>query len=228
MAKYPPRPQGKSKGETMKKGLIVSTFALLAGAATATADETQVGVSVTEWDSATVAVPGVVVPVGGSGQVNGSFVTAEKHGVQIGLRAQHRFVQNVDPLPVARDPKKVAVYSATTGTSDALGRATWNYDFHIDLRGATGPAKGKTLGDYTVALDTNIGSTLFGQPVPTDLGASTIPAAVLYQNSLNPKFGNPPFEATAEGTYTFTLTLTPATFKGAALSVTMRVVVTNP
>jgi hypothetical protein len=208
--------------------ILGASFVLCAAAAVASADATRFDTNASEWSSATVPVPGVVVPIGGSGQVNGSFVVAEQHGVQIGLRAQRRFLQNVDPLPTSRDAKKVATYLAPTGTSDGDGRATWNYDFHVDLRGATGPAKGKTLGDYTLSLDTDIGTTLFGQPVPWDLGSGLIPAAVLYQNSLNPKFGNAPFDANAEGTYSFTLTLTPATFKGSALSVAMKVVVTNP
>jgi hypothetical protein len=45
----------------------------------------------------------------------------------------------------------------------------------------------------------------------------------LFQTSLNPKFGNPPFDANAEGTYFFTLTLTPKTFNGAPIVAAMSV-----
>jgi hypothetical protein len=212
----------------MKRTTWVVAAALLAATVSVAfaGDKERFGTDVTEWSSSTTPVPGVVIPVGGSGQVNGNFATAERNGVEIGIRAQRRFLQNVDPLANSVD-KKVAVYQADTGTSDVEGRATWNYDLHVDLRGAQGVMKGKTVGDFSLTLDTDIGTTLFGQPVPWDLGTA-IPNAVLFQTSLNPKFGNAPFDATAEGTYSFTLTLTPVTFNGPPISVSMRVEVTNP
>ena len=111
--------------------------------------------------------------------------------------------------------------------SDGAGRATWNYDIHVDLRGAFGVAKGKTLDDYTLTLDTNIGDTLFGLDVPLDVTALLPPGIRLGQHSLNPKFGNLPFDANAPGTYDFTLTLTPETFNGAPIVAQMSVIVTE-
>src|SRR5688500_2018091 len=77
---------------------------------------------VSEWSSLTAPAPDVI-PVGGSGQVNGDFVVSERNGIQLGIRAQRRFLQNVDPLPSDR-VGNVGVYGADTGTSDGLGRAT--------------------------------------------------------------------------------------------------------
>ena len=173
-----------------------------------------------------MAVPGVIAPIGGSGQVNGNFVTGKRYGVEIAIRASQRFLGLLD---VTRN-KNAGVYAAETGVSDGLGRATWNYDLHVDLRSAQGVAAGKTLGDYTLVLDSDISASFFGCLYPCDLGAF-IPASsgiVLLQTSQNPKFGNPPFDSTAEDTYSFTLTLTPKTFNGPPITARMLVDVTNP
>src|SRR5687768_18253549 len=123
--------------------LAIATFVVGGHAA----EKSRFGANASEWSSTTVPVPGVIIPVGGSGQVNGDFVLGERNGVEIGIRAQRRFLQNVDPLENHRDGQ-VGVYAADTGVSDGQGRATWNYDIHVDLRGAKGVAKGTTLGDY--------------------------------------------------------------------------------
>lgn len=189
-----------------------------------------VGVDATEWDSATAPDAGTgIVPIGGSGQINGEFTTAERNGIQIGLRAQERFV---GPLAAsASKNSKVGIYEAATGVSDGSGRATWNYDWHVDLRGAQGVAAGTTLADYDLRLETDIAdATLFGFPLPLDLafGGAVPGNTVLYQSSQNPKFGNAPFDAAVEGTYHFRLVLTPVTFNGPPLAVTIEVSVTNP
>lgn len=198
---------------------------LLVAAPSAAQEQSRFGVLASEWDSATVAVPFVIFPVGGSGQVNGEFVTGERYGVQVAVRIQERFVGPT--LPVARW-KQTGVYQATTGYSDALLRATWNYDLHIDLRNAQGVAAEKTLGDYTLVLDSDIGTSFFGCTFPCDLSALLPTTVQLYQTSLNPKFGNAPFDPLAEDSYFFTLTLTPKTFNGPAITARMRVDVSNP
>ena len=108
-------------------------------------------------------------------------------------------------------------------------RAVWNYDIHVDLRNAIGVAKGTTLGDYDLFLNTNIASSLFFFPIPLDLTfGGFIPAdTVLYQLSLNPVFGNTEFDIDAEGTYFFDLVLIPKTFNGPPLLVSMDVVVVD-
>jgi hypothetical protein len=192
--------------------LIVAALAtvLMAGPVAA-GQQTRIDVDVSEWNV-------------GSGQSNGEFVTGERYGVQIGIRAQARFV---GPLDVTRD-KKVGVYQAETGVSDGLGRATWNYDLHVDLRGAQGVAAGRKLGDYSLVLTSDIG--ICGAPAGCELlGIPPFTAiADLSQESWNPKFFNPGFDATAEDTYHFTLTLTPQAFNGPPIEVKMRVEVTDP
>ena len=225
----------------MKKStmhLTVSCFALAAALAIPlqAADKdrsgpgkTRFGVEVTEWSSDTALVPGIV-PIGGAGQVNGNFVTAERNGVQIALRAVERFSPN--PLPIVRDVQ-TAIYVAEAGTSDVQGRATWNYDVHVDLRGAKGVAAGKTLADYDLLLVTDYATTVFGLPVPLDLGVvATVlngdPNVVLFQLSWNPVFGGTGFDPLVEGNYNFSLVLTPRTFNGPSLVADMDVIVVAP
>lgn len=162
--------------------------------------------------------------------MNGAFVTGERYGVQVGIRAQERGFGPT--LPVTRS-KQTGVYQASTGYSTGgpgVNNATWNYDLHIDLRNAQGVAAGKTLGDYTLVLDSDISTSFFGCAFPCDLSvfpfySSTIE---LFQTSQNPKFGNLAFDATVEDSYFFTLTLTPKTFNGPAITARMRVDVSNP
>ena len=195
--------------------------ALIVAAPAAAQEQSRFGVDASEWDSATTVVAGVIIPVGGSGQLNGQFVTGERYGVQVGIRAQERFAGPT--LPVTR-AKQVGVYQAATGVSDLRGRATWNYDLHIDLRNAQGVAAGKTLGDYTLVLDSDISPAFFGCAFPCDLTAAFLPSTVLLsQTSQNPTFGNPTFDAFLADSYTFTLTLTPKTFNGPSITARMRV-----
>ena len=208
---------------------VLSMLVLVAPAAAA--ERTRFGVDASEWSSDTAAGPGIY-PVGGSGQVNGHFVTGERNGVQIAIRAQRRFAQNVDPLPVSKD-KQVGVYEVETGTSDGAGRAIWNYDIHVDMRDARGVAKGTVLGDYTLVLDADFQPAFFGCAFPCELTGGAIDDALLFQMSQNPEFGDgidavDDFDATVEGDYRVTLILTPDTFNGPPISVTMRVVVSDP
>ena len=171
-----------------------SLLMLLVAAPSAAQEQSRFGVLASEWDSATVPVASVIVPVGGSGQVNGGFVTGERYGVQVGIRAQERFAGPI--LPVSRS-KQTGVYQASTGFSTGAN-ATWNYDLHIDLRNAQGVAAGKTLGDYTLVLDSDISTSFFGCTFPCDLSSGLPSTIELFQTSQNPKFGNPSFDATVE------------------------------
>jgi hypothetical protein len=182
-----------------------------------------IGIDASEWDSGTPLNPGAgIIPIGGAGQVNGEFTVAERNGVQIGLRAQQRFVGPLMAVPNTNN--KIGLYEAAAGFQS--GAATWNYDWHIDLRNAFGVAAGTTLGDYTLELETDIATeTLFGLTLPLDLtfGGLVPGNTVLYQGSQNPVFGNASFDADVAGTYTFTLVLTPATFNGPPLKVSIQV-----
>src|SRR5688572_22177826 len=84
--------------------MLLSAVALFVSAYAATAGEkSRFGTNVTEWSSTTAANPPVIKPIGGSGQVNGNFVTGERNGVEIGIRASRRFQQNINPLANARN-----------------------------------------------------------------------------------------------------------------------------
>jgi hypothetical protein len=182
-----------------------------------------IGVDASTWTSGAPAGPGLV-PIGGGGQLNGEFTVAERYGIQIGLRAQERFV-GPSFMAVPNNDNKVGVYETTVGFSDAQDRATWNYDWHIDLRDAFGVAEGTTIADYDLTLETDMFTSLFTFPVPVDLTfGGFIPGdTILLQSSQNPDFGNNEFDAEAVGTYTFTLVLTPTSFKGPPLSVSIQV-----
>lgn len=164
-----------------------------------------------------------IVAIGGGGQINGEFTIAQRDGIQIALRAQERFAGLLEA-----SGNRIGRYEAETGftapgPSDNLG--TWNYDWHVDLRGT-----GTTLEDYDLTLHlASIANTVFGQRNPIDLtfGLSVFDDVVLYQQSWNPGFGNDEFDPTAEGTYSLTLRLSPKA-GGPPLSVKIQVEVSDP
>ncbi|MDX1691190.1 MAG: hypothetical protein R3290_09240, partial [Acidimicrobiia bacterium] len=183
----------------------------------------QIGVDASTWESGSPSGPGLY-PIGGSGQVNGEFVIAERYGIQIGIRAQERFLGTLEAF--AGKGNRSGVYFADAGFSSGT-RGTWNYDWHVDLRDAHGVAKGTTLADYNLTLETDAFDSLFGFD-PADLTfGGLLGDAVLYQGSFNPDFGNDDYDATVETTYTFRLVLTPKTFNGPPLAAAMSVVVTD-
>lgn len=183
-----------------------------------------VGEDVSVWDS-TFDDPDPsdgIIAIGGSGQINGEFTIAERHGIQIALRAQARFLG-----PIEASGKKLGRYDAETGrtgpSTDNL--ATWNYDWHVDLRGTD-----TDLGDYDLTLHvTNISNGLFGfrNPVDLTLGSPVLDDVTLYQQSWNPGFGNDTFDPEKEDTYNLRLTLSPKD-GGAPLSVAIQVGVSDP
>jgi hypothetical protein len=183
-----------------------------------------IGVDASIWDSAVPLDPiAGIFPIGGGGQVNGDFTIAERNGIQIGLRAQKRFVGTLMAVP--NNNNKIGVYEAMAGFSTST-RASWNYDWHVDLRNAHGVAAGTTLADYSVTLETDIATTtLFGLPLPLDLtfGGFVPGNTILYQSSQNPDFGNTEFDAGVPGAYAFTLVLTPTSFNGPPISVSIQV-----
>lgn len=192
-------------------------------------------VDVSEWSSFTTpSLENGIFPVGGSGQLNGNFVVEQKSGVQIGIRAAKRSaVPNT--WPTYRDGE-IGVYLADPGydlIADREDRAAWNFDIHADLRNATGVYEGKTLDDYDLILDTDIGNPLNGEPVPFKLEENAIlgrPAALLYQTSQNPLFGQDsatPFDYDVERDYFLKLTLVPTSFEAQSLEVEIRIDVTD-
>lgn len=221
----------------MRRTLAFMLVAMLALATASTAvagrldsgpGEISVGVDVSVWDS-TVPVDAVagIFPIGGNGQINGEFTVAERLGIEIGLRAQKRFVGPLAATPSMN--RMVGIYEAVTGVSDTSGRATWNYDWHVDLRNALGVAAGTTLADYDLTLETDMFASQFGFAVPLDLTFGVLPGnTVLYQVSLNPVFGATGFDPTVEATFNLRLVLTPKTFNGPPLAASIQVNVNAP
>lgn len=187
----------------------------------ASAADTKFGAEVSIWDSSIPAdVLNGVFPIGGSGQVNGDFVVTTENGVQIGIRAQRRFAQNIDPLPNVKQGHK-GIYIADAGTSDALGAATWNVDVHLDLRGATGKAADTTLADYDFQLKTNVDGKM--RIIDLSAAAALAPNTVLFQTSQNPVFFDAAFDPSANKTYRFELRLKPRSFGGQMVKARMEV-----
>ena len=126
-----------------------------------------VGVNASEWSSGTVldAVAGIF-PVGGSGQLNGEFTIAERDGIQIGLRATDRKDGLLTVSGRRKGRYEAPIGSEPRGPSDPRLVAEWNYDWHVDLRGA---AAGTELGDFDLILNQTFAPSLFGFPNPVDL-----------------------------------------------------------
>lgn len=183
-----------------------------------------VGADASVWDSSVEQDDDAgIFPVGGSGQINGEFVLAERYGIQIGLRAQERFEGPLEATPA--EGNKVGVYEANTGFSSGT-RGTWNFDWHVDLRTAEGVAAGTTLADYDLALEYDFADDIFGLGNPADL-AFVGDNAVLFQGSWNPDFGNDQYDPTVARTYELRLVLTPESFNGPPLAAKIRVDVTD-
>jgi len=180
-----------------------------------------VGVDASIWDSSVPSGDGLV-PIVGSGQINGEFTVAERYGIQIGLRAQERFAGPLMAVP--DNNNRSGIYEATAGFGTGT-RAKWNYDWQVDLRDAFGVAAGSTLADYDLTLETDMFTSLFTFPVPVDLtfGGLVPDDTILFQSSQNPDFGNTEFDASVPGTYNIRLVLTPTSFKGPPLNVSIQV-----
>ena len=208
-------------------GLVLTLASVGAATAAGTASgpgEVSVGVEVSVWDSGlAVDPPAGIFPIDGSGQINGEFTTAQRYGIEIGLRAQKRFEGTLAATPDANG--KVGIYEAPAGIGELPDLATWNFDWHVNLRNAQGVAAGKSLGDYDLTLETDMFASFFGFVVPVDFtfGGLVPGNAVLYQSSQNPAFGNVDFVPTISGTYNLRLVLTPKTFNGPPLAVSIQV-----
>jgi hypothetical protein len=166
---------------------------------------------------------------------NGEWITATKQGVEIGMRATDRTDGLLDVT--GTNGNRVGVYEASTGfDGTTTNRAEWNYEFSVDLSGATGKAAGTTLADYTLVLEQNFTSqSLYGflgtNPVSIPMPYFCDPDATtdtLCQQSWNPVFGNDDFDPVVAGTYDFRLVLEPATFNGPPIAVAIQVNVTAP
>ena len=172
----------------------------------------------------------------GDGIANGEWITATKQGVEIGMRATNRYDGLLDVT--GTNGNRVGVYEASTG--EDRGGAEWNYEFSVDLSGATGKAAGTSLEDYTLVLEQNFTTeSLYGVlgtnpvslpmmvPGVCDLDALSF-SSTLCQQSWNPSFGNVDFDPEAPGTYDFRLVLEPVTFNGPPIAVAIQVNVTAP
>ncbi|MEM6793893.1 MAG: hypothetical protein AAF725_07905 [Acidobacteriota bacterium] len=204
--------------------LALSALLLLAASSGATV---VAGGEASVWDSdvpqpAPPEPEDVLFPIGGSGQVNGAFIleTVEIGGsaLQVGLRAQERFIG-----PVL--PRAGTAFFAESGSPNADGRASWNYEIHLDFgtSDADTTLPGKSLEsqllkpleplnmrDFTVEFQLDTDPSAATSFVTTDLNESLDlggagPEIRLLQFSLNPDFdvfgGGGAFDADLEGLY---------------------------
>jgi len=148
---------------------------------------------VSVWDSSVpVDFVAGIFPITGAGQIAGNFAVDTKDKkdttIQVGLRAQERFVGPIEPIG--------DIYIVPTGESPA-GFPLWNFDFSIDSGTAfleTQLGKDLTtsnLEDFTVILEIK-DAEKNKQTLDFDLGgAFANPAGpiILVQNSWNIGFG---------------------------------------
>lgn len=165
----------------------------------------------------------------GSGIPNGNWVTAEIQGIELGLRATDR-KDGMLPTVTGTNGNRVGVYEAATGfDAPDENRAEWNFEWSVDLSGATGHAEGRTIEDYSLVLEQDyteqslfgvLGSDPVQLPMPDTCDAVS---DTLCQQSWNPIFGNSDFDMSAVNTYNLRLLLTPETFEGPPLAVKIQV-----
>lgn len=164
----------------------------------------------------------------GDGIPNGEWVTTEIQGVVIGLRATDRTDGLLEVTGI--NGNRVGVYEAATGRDGTTtNRAEWNYEWSVDLQNAVGNAAGKTISDYSLALEQDfvpVAGT-FELPMP-DVCDAVSPT--LCQQSWNPSFfgaESAGYDVNAEATYNLRLVLTPKTFNGPSSAVAIQVNVTE-
>lgn len=206
---------------TLAAMLSLSLALIAAPALTVVGAVTTFDANASEWSSLTAPVLGVVIPIGGTGQVNGNFVIVDDPAVgsQIGLRAIERF----SPTPLVNT---AGDYIADAGESTP-GVSTWNYDIHIDLRGT-----GLSFDDYTISFLSNVSNhSAIDLQTALEFGGALPPGSLgaveLFQVSTNPTFFASGVDPFAAGVYTFDLTLTPksgVTADTLAASITVTVV----
>lgn len=159
----------------------------------------------------------------GDGIPNGEWVTAESQGIVLGLRATDRTDGLLDVTGTAGN--RVGVYEASTGfDTGTTNRSEWNYEWSVDLSGATGNAAGKGVTDYSLALEQNFAPDLgtFALPMPDVCYGD----ATLCQQSWNPMFfgaADNGYSPSASETYNLRLILSPETFNGPPLAVEIQV-----
>lgn len=215
---------------------IFAIAGLLAGVAAEDGIAATPGLDASVWDSTVSADgPNGIFPIGGSGQINGAFVidefigSAQDSAIQLGLRAQERFVG--PSWPTAGTEFFVQAGESTPGL------AKWNFDMHIDF-GTTFLGSDLGLGltpldmrDFEVTLesDTDPGPgtsfvTLDLNQALTDLGVgSPVVLVQMSQNAGFPIFGGP-IDINAAGTYDFRLTVEDTTGVVAQTEMTVTVV----
>lgn len=155
---------------------------------------------------------------GGSGIQHERAVVDQEGGIVIALSAHRRF--GPDGGILAWDPSLFRYFSdpgfgLDSGGNPAVGLATWNFNFHIDLGG-------RALSEFDVVLEARFDSNLL---FSFDFGSGFPPGSTLLQDSQNLGFfGLSGFDPFAEGVYEFTLR---ASEKGGPLeaSVSMQVAV---
>ena len=170
-----------------------------------------------------------IIPICGTGQCQGQFTLLQEEGVEVGIRATKRGPDGGPITPISSSTAGVSAsydvdVGLQTGSSD---RAFWNFDFHVDLRGATNGQL--TLGDYTgltLTVECTAGGCLTTTPpfgsynIP--FSTSLDPGTKLYQtsqntlftfwpwsppNPLNGNLGDDSYDVNAVATYKFCVLL---------------------
>ena len=202
--------------KTFLAGGVLAIFALVVLIPQVASAEKEFDTDVSVWDSS-VAIDSStgIFPVGGSGQIAGNFAVdtyTKKHtAIEVGLRAQERFVGPITPFG--------GTYFAQSGES-APDRTKWNFDWSLDFGSEFLEAKlGKELTplnmeDFSVILEIsdfkgNSWTFDFGD-FPNDDGP-----IVLNQNSWNIGFGFIDIPLDSE---TYDVTLSVSNEKGKTLA----------
>jgi hypothetical protein len=180
----------------MKHSLMIKS--LLAGAALVAANTAMAAVAFNQ--DVNLPGPGVFF---GSGNANGGWTVGTSNGIELGLRTHQRY-----PSPANTFNH---IGSGTYAWADQLGytasnRASWNYDFSINVA-ATG--FGVDAFTYKLWIDSDAGAGHSWTVIdPSAIPDNATSGPQYEQNSENPRFagvGIPGYVNTIAGTYDFVL-----------------------
>ncbi len=143
----------------------------------------------------------------GSGNANGGWAVGTSNGIELGIRTHRRYPA---PANVFSEGSNVGIgvyeWADQNGYNGAQNRSSWNYDFSLNVFGASG-----NIGDYIFRLyiDSDPSAAHIWNVIdPSAIPDNAVSGTAYEQNSENLRFpivGIPGYDNTIAGTYDFAI-----------------------